>query len=392
MDRPVATGDVGHNRIAAVMPNQGDSTTATPGTNLAAIVHKTWAENILFSVLLELTYRCNLDCFFCYNDLAKKGEALTTAQYLALLEELRDMGVLNLILSGGEPLVHPDFFTLGARARALGFVVRVKSNGHLLGGRLARRLKEEVDPFLVEVSLHGSTAAVHDRQTRVPGSFDRLLRHLPEMRAAGLRVKLNSTLTAWNEHQLEAMMALARDLELPLQIDPDVTPRDDGSAEPLQVAASREGRLRLFRLQETARAALGPPAVQVGRPTDGEAPVGGGKHCGAGSSTVAIDPYGDVFPCVQWRRPVGNLHRQSLTAIWADGPGLREVRGLVTEVATAVRQYAEGDAVAVAGFCPGAAWSQTGSATGLYPAAIDDGELRKTARREVRENLLPIVS
>jgi MoaA/NifB/PqqE/SkfB family radical SAM enzyme len=380
--------------------SNGTPSTAAPGTNLAAIVRKTWAENLLFSVLLELTYRCNLDCFFCYNDLGKRGEPLSTERYLELLEEFRGMGVFNLILSGGEPLVHPDFFTLSSRARELGFVVRLKSNGHLLGERTARRLKEEVDPFLVEISLHGATAEVHDRQTRVTGSFDRLMTHLPILRGLGLRVKLNSTLTAWNEHQLEEMMALAERLELPLQIDPDVTPRDDGDSEPLSVAASREGRLRLFRLQEAARqssaatesAGGDAPTVSVGRPTESEVPGVAGKHCGAGSSTVAIDPYGNVFPCVQWRRPVGNLHRSSMREIWAEAPGLQEVRRLGTEVATAVAERTAGDAAAAAGFCPGAAWSQTGSATGIYPAAEADSELRRQAGKEVREILLPIVS
>jgi organic radical activating enzyme len=56
----------------------------------------------------------------------------------------RDLQVLNLTLSGGEPLVHPDFFLLGSRARELGSVVRVKSNGHALRGAALRRLRDEV--------------------------------------------------------------------------------------------------------------------------------------------------------------------------------------------------------------------------------------------------------
>ncbi|HYG61391.1 MAG TPA: radical SAM protein, partial [Thermoanaerobaculia bacterium] len=212
------------------------------------LLQKTWRDNILFSALIELTYRCNLDCFFCYNDLGLRGEPLRTEQWFRLFDDLREMEVLNLTLSGGEPLAHPDFLRLGARARELGFVVRVKSNGHALRGELARRLRDEVDPFLVEVSLHGATAAVHDRQTRVPGSFDRLLANLREMRELGLRVKVNSTLTAWNEGEIEGMLDLSDSLGLPLQIDPEVTPRDDGDAEPLSVSPSREGVARLFAL------------------------------------------------------------------------------------------------------------------------------------------------
>ena len=139
--------------------------------SFAGVLRKTWSDNLLFSALVELTYRCNLDCFFCYNDLGLQGEPLRTEQYFRFFEELRDLQVLNLTLSGGEPLAHPDFLRLGARARELGFVVRVKSNGHALRGEMARRVRDEIDPFLIEVSLHGATAATHDRQTRVPGSF-----------------------------------------------------------------------------------------------------------------------------------------------------------------------------------------------------------------------------
>ena len=92
--------------------------------SLSRVVATAWRENLLFSVLVELTYRCNLDCFFCYNDLGLKGEPLSRAQYYRLFDELRDLQVLHLTLSGGEPLAHPDFLALGARARELGFAVR----------------------------------------------------------------------------------------------------------------------------------------------------------------------------------------------------------------------------------------------------------------------------
>ncbi|HKV09559.1 MAG TPA: hypothetical protein VJ725_15560, partial [Thermoanaerobaculia bacterium] len=61
--------------------------------SLARILGTTWRENLLFSVLLELTYRCNLDCFFCYNDLGLSGEPMRTEEYLRLFEELRDLEV-----------------------------------------------------------------------------------------------------------------------------------------------------------------------------------------------------------------------------------------------------------------------------------------------------------
>jgi len=350
---------------------------------------RTWSDNRLFSALVELTYRCNLDCFFCYNDLGLRGRSLTLEQYYAFFADLRELQVLNLTLTGGEPLAHPEFLQLGARARELGFVVRIKSNGHALRGAMARRIRDEIDPFLVEVSLHGATAAVHDRQTREPGSFERLLANLREMRGLGLRVKLNSTLTAWNEHEVEDTMALADRLELPLQIDPEVSPRDDGDREPQSIAPSRAGVRRLFELLAARAAAArqgaageaahAPPAPQVMRlADDGLAPAAAEKHCGAGSSGIAVDPVGNVYPCVQWRRPVGNLHEQSIRDIWASSSGLADVRSLTV----AAKQMVDGFGAAgqLLNFCPGNAATWSGDALQVYPAALKRMEVAQQAQ------------
>ena len=78
---------------------------------------------------------------------------------------------------------------------------------------------------MVEISLHGATAATHDRQTRVPGSFGRLLANLERMRALGLRVQLNATMTSWNEAEMGPMSALAEGLGMALRWNTQITPR-----------------------------------------------------------------------------------------------------------------------------------------------------------------------
>lgn len=333
-------------------------------------LRRTWRENILFSVLIELTYRCNLNCFFCYNDSHLRGAPLGTTQYFRLFEDLRDLGTLNLTLSGGEPLAHPEFFTLGRKARELGFLVRVKSNGHALHGALARRMKEEVDPFIVETSLHGARPETHDRQTRVPGSFAKLMANLREAQALGLRLKLNSALTIWNEQEIEAMYALADALGVPIQFDPQITRRDDGNPEPLRIAPSPEGIARLFLLQRQRMADMASATGSRPEASVGDAPD---KHCGAGSSTVVVDPYGNVYPCVQWRRRVGNLHDDSIRDLWSHSAELSEVRRLAAEAKQAVDRHATPGFA----FCPGTAEQEIGHAAQLYPVARVLLDLRK---------------
>jgi MoaA/NifB/PqqE/SkfB family radical SAM enzyme len=289
-------------------------------------VKRTWNDNRLMSVLLELTYACNLDCTFCYNDLSLGGQRLSLAQYRELLDDLASLGVLNLSLTGGEPLAHPRFFEIAGHARNLGFVIRLKTNGHAVKGAVARRIRDEVDPFLIEVSLHGASAETHDRQTRVAGSFERLVGNIREMSQARYR-------------------------------------------RALEARSKRDVAVTELRVPSPDR-----KAIMVG--TD--------KHCGAGSNSIAVDPYGRVLPCVQWRVPVGNLHEQRVAEFWTRSCMLDEVR----ETTRAVRRKVEsfGDAGLVSNFCPGAAHTYSGDPLAIYPPAAE--RMAASGRARVR---LPVV-
>ncbi|MCG6870705.1 MAG: radical SAM protein [Gammaproteobacteria bacterium] len=344
----------------------------------ANLINRTWEQNVLFSALLELTYRCNLDCDFCYNDLELRGRTLLLEDYRRLLQELAELGTLQLTLTGGEPLAHPDFFAIGAEARRLGFQVRIKSNGHALRGALLRRLIGEVDPYAVDVSLHGASAAVHDRQTRVAGSFERLVANLAEMRGAGLRLKLNATLTCWNEHELEGMFALADELGVPMDVNATVTPRDDGDQGPLQLQASQPAVARLWEIR-LQRAGLKVENAEDTPRLPDERPAG--KQCGAGSSNVAVDPYGNVYPCVQWRQAIGNLHENSLREIWEHSPALEGIRATTQQARVLVQDFGrQGPALA---YCAGLAHATTGDPLQMYPQALHQlAGFRQAIRRE----------
>jgi len=290
-------------------------------------------ENILNSVLLELTYSCNLHCTFCYNDLNLRGRRVQLEGYKTLLDDLADMGVMSLTLSGGEPLMYQHFFELGAYAREKGFVIKVKSNGIPLNLRNAQRLRAEVDPYVVETSMHGARAESHDRLTQVPGSFDRLLKNIEILKSQGLRVKVNSTLTRWNEAEVKDMFALADSMGFPLQFDPEVTPKDDGDLSPLEISPSKEGIKNMVRVSmERGRKASAEDVLPIVLKPDSRPPMNPTrkkqKVCGAGSTNVIVDPFGSVYPCVQFRRAVGNIHDHSITDIWENSVELKNVRDL----------------------------------------------------------------
>ncbi len=322
----------------------------------------------LLSVTLELTYRCNWDCFFCYNDLSLQGTPLSTVQYETMLADLADMQVLHITLTGGEPLMHPDFFKIGALCREYGFVTRLKTNGHAMRGSTLKRIKNDIDPQMIEVSLHGACAETHERQTRIEGSFQRLVENIRFMKEAGLLVKVNSTLTKWNEDEVPEMFDLAESLNVPLQFDPEVTIRDDGDEEPLSIAASREGLKRLNdertrRAQKYAELGVLPTHAKMSDKEIKERSAYEEKtfsdYCGAGVSALTVDPFGTVYPCVQWRVASGSLHESSIKSIWGGSDTLDEVRTIQPQIRQWVRDNNE--LPRKHAFCPGEAYSEMGS-------------------------------
>ncbi len=319
-------------------------------------LRKVREQRILHDVTLELTYRCNLDCFFCYNDREKQGAPLSLAQYKILLNDLAGMQTLYLMLTGGEPMMHPHFFEIGSMARELGFVTRIRTNGHSLNQALSERVKKEVDPYIVEVSLHGATAEVHDRQTRVKGSFDRLLENLENAKAAGLRCSIVSTPTAWNEHQIDDMYALCDSIDIPLRFQGPVAPKDNGDTEPLIIQPKKatwdlvEQRVNERRADTTTQrsaskgsepltARSDPEQAQPGSTNTGSDPASHGSDpfeattkpeqkslCGVGVVGVDIDPYGNVQACMHLQESAGNLHENSIEEIWSNSPLFQLVR------------------------------------------------------------------
>ncbi|MFC1665042.1 radical SAM/SPASM domain-containing protein [Pseudomonadota bacterium] len=335
------------------------------------LLQKCLGNNVLYTAMFELTYRCNLDCFFCYNDRGLQGKLLSLQDYIRVFDDLIALGTMNITLTGGEPLAHPQFFDIGVAARQRGFTIKIKSNGHALRGGLLGRIKEELDPLLIETSLHGACAESHDKQTRVPGSFDRLLENLKQVRSMGIRIQVNSSLTRWNEGEIEKMYALTDEMGLAHNFSPEVTPRDDGDKTPLDIAPSEASVFKLLDIQAKRARNQRLERADVVPTFTGEDKIKGvkdsGKQCGAGSVGIAVDPIGNVYPCIQWRRSMGNLHQQSIKEIWTESAMVKEIRDLTIQAKSKNRKYGEpGKRMA---YCAAMAEITTGDPLRIYPLA-----------------------
>lgn len=157
-------------------------------------------------VIWNLIRRCNLACRHCYAfsaDLDFPGE-LSTDEALVVLDDLAGFGVPALILSGGEPLLRRDLFTLSARARALGLFVALSTNGTLVDDAAADAIARAGYDY-VGVSLDG-IGAVHDAFRGRDGAFAASWRAIELLMARGVRVGVRFTLTTDTVDQLPALL------------------------------------------------------------------------------------------------------------------------------------------------------------------------------------------
>ncbi|MDT4332433.1 heme d1 biosynthesis radical SAM protein NirJ [Methylomonas sp. MED-D] len=165
-------------------------------------------------VIWNLIRRCNLTCKHCYTtsaDIDFPGE-LSTPEIYTVMDDLKAFKVPVLILSGGEPLLHPDIFAISRRARDMGFYVALSSNGTLIDqSNIA--LIAAIDYQYIGVSLDGMREA-HDKFRRKQGSFDASLAGIRLCREHGIKAGIRFTLTQDNAHDFEALLQLMDDEDI----------------------------------------------------------------------------------------------------------------------------------------------------------------------------------
>ena len=190
------------------------------------------------SAMLEIADRCNEVCVHCYQVQGQKGE-LPTEDWRRILDELADMGVLFLTLSGGEATLRKDFIELVAHARRRGFAVKIFTNGLSMTDELAQALAD-LAVQEVQITLYSPRAEVHDWVTRVPGSFEKVLAGARALRTRDVAVVLKTPLMSFNVEDRHAYVALARELDTDFMLDPGLDAREDGDRNPQQFSISHD--------------------------------------------------------------------------------------------------------------------------------------------------------
>jgi radical SAM protein with 4Fe4S-binding SPASM domain len=301
------------------------------------------------SAQVDLTYRCNERCVHCYLDHDDHGE-MTASEIKKLFDELATAGVLFLTLSGGEILLRKDFFEILEYARALSFCVKLKTNAILIREAEAERLRS-LDVDSIQVSIYSHRPEVHDAITKVQGSLKRSLDAIRFLKAQGLKVIVADVLMQQNTHDYPHVRALAIELGAEFTLDPTITPKMDGNRAILSLNADGSTLQRVFRDQ----ALVGNVEEFCAPPASARADDLDAVPCSAGHTACYISPYGDVYPCVQFPLPSGNIRLQRFIDIWQHSAQLNEVRSIRLHDLTSCSTCAH---VSACTRCPGLAYME----------------------------------
>jgi len=169
----------------------------------------------LTSFYLYLTNGCNLACRHCWitprfvNGEPDPGECLDLDLLKGAVAEAKPLGLRSAKLTGGEPTLHPRFVEIADYLTSEGLSLTMETNGTLIDEPLARHLKEKTNLWHVSVSLDGPDAASHDPFRGVPGAFEKAVRGLRALAAAGFKPQVIMSVHRGNMMQMGAVVRLA---------------------------------------------------------------------------------------------------------------------------------------------------------------------------------------
>jgi MoaA/NifB/PqqE/SkfB family radical SAM enzyme len=252
-------------------------------------------EHRVIKAQLELTYRCNLHCRHCYTDPYNASEffprELTLGETTRLLDDLADLGVIWLNLSGGEIFQHPRFWDIYRHAHRAGFLLQLYTNGTLFTRSVIERLQQH-PPFTIDVSCHTVDEARFDWFTQVPGSFRSFLRGLDLLRTSGLSFNFRTKAMNWNRRELPDIRRFVESFDQRFGCTTTLSPRLNGDCSsldyrlaPEEIVALRETDAAGDELPCQATTALSPPS------TDRL------YRCGCGTDTIHISAWGELGTC-----------------------------------------------------------------------------------------------
>lgn len=314
-------------------------------------------------VELELTEQCNLFCQFCYNS----QKPIVSATVYQVLDKLYDEGVLEIILTGGEPMLHPEFSAILNKCSKLFSKVMVQTNGTYITEEIAEFL-EKANVFGVNISLHGAKE-VHEQLTCVSESYEMAMSGIRRVLNKNINVASNFVLTALNVSYLSDFIDELYGMGLKEMTLTRFTPTGVGASN-ANLAITHQQLIdalfwakRKMDYYKDFRIILANSIPYCALPSDLKFFC---EYCHFGSSRFYIDVNGNVLMCGMSRIKIGNILKKTFKEIKLDSDVYKKhVRG--TDVPEKCMQCSHFNVCR--GGCRAAAYACSGEICGSDPYA-----------------------
>lgn len=281
----------------------------------------------------ELSPYCNLACKMCYvKETAPGLPVLRGEDWLSIAQRAAQAGTMFAALSGGEPLLHPDFREIYSGLKKLGMVVTINTNATMIDEDMADFLAKDM-PRRVNVTLYGASAETYEQLCGSGAAFDKVIRAIELMQARRIPVKINITPTTINYHDLDNIYALCRKyglhVETALYVFEPIRKMEPGKQmyrlTPEQTAIVHEKwdryiyteKAMLLRAQY-AKAALA--HFDESRSREGTEQI----SCSAGTGAYTICWDGKMVPCTGMTAPRADVREVGFAAAWEETKAYRD--------------------------------------------------------------------
>ncbi len=243
----------------------------------------------------ELTYACNLACVHCLSSSGQRDpRELSTAEAMAVIDQLRELQVFYVNIGGGEPMIRRDFFDIVNYAVNSGVGVKFSTNGAYIDAARAAQLSA-MDYLDIQLSLDGADAATNDA-VRGEGSYATVRRAMDHLAAANFGpFKVSVVVTRHNVSQLDRFKALTDSYGAQLRVT-RLRPAGRGADTWHELHPTADQQVEVYRwlLANGEDVLTGDSFFHLN--ALGES-LPGLNLCGAGRVVCLIDPVGDVYAC-----------------------------------------------------------------------------------------------
>ena len=167
----------------------------------------------------ELTPRCNFDCKMCYvhlkeDRISKYGKELSADEWVAIAKQAKDLGMLQLCITGGEPIFHPEFKKIYTAVSKMGFFITLQTNASTMTPDILNLL-EEYPPETVKLTIYGSNDEVYKKVCGVEQGFTRVDRGIRALKKLKIPILAVTTIIKQNLDDIGNIAEYCQKMDLP---------------------------------------------------------------------------------------------------------------------------------------------------------------------------------